>query len=449
MTGSTKYMDLQNRTEAQELLQKILPERWTPLRDHRVQSRLFPDPSSIRFRVTSAGRRSGKTENAKRFLALEAMRNPGHRYFIAAPIRPQAEAIYWLDMLALLKGCYHESGISKTKLSITLINGAYIQLFGLGGAGANSDAPARLEGTPCHGGIIDEYAKCPANVFEENIRPMLAEFQGWCWFVGKPVGRNHHYDMHLRGLDPHFPDWRSYTWPSGDILPAEEIEAARREMDPRTFRQEFEGSFESYEGLLYYCFEDRMIQELPDDPRLRLNLSCDFNKAPLIWNVYQLPYRQNHQCLDAINEIHIPVNAKTPHAAQMFIDMYGGRQFKSVKITGDAANNYEGTHDHQTDYTIMNRVFEGAGWDIEWAVPDANPGINNRVNVGNSLMSSDRFRIDPKCVMLIRDFHRNESDNKGAKDKSDKLQTHASDNFDYEIWSEFSADFYDAGMVQY
>ncbi len=105
-------------------------------------------------------------------------------------------------MLALLKGSYLLSGVSKTDLSITLTNGAFVQLFGLGGKGANSDTASRLEGQPWHGGLIDEYAKCPPDVFDLNIRPMLAEFEGWCWFIGKPVGRNHHYTYHLRGLDP-------------------------------------------------------------------------------------------------------------------------------------------------------------------------------------------------------------------------------------------------------
>ena len=419
------------------------------MRYHKEQYRLFHDPRSIRFRIVSAGRRSGKTEVAKRSLALEAMENENHRYAICAPIRPQAKAIYWNDMLALLKGCYLPSGVSKTDLSITLINGTFIQLFGLGGSGANSDAASRLEGTPWHGVLIDEYAKCPPDVFKTNIRPMLAEFKGWCWFVGKPTGRNHYYEYYLRGLSNDFPEWDSYTWFSSDILDPEEVEAARREMDERTFRQEFEGSFESYEGLLYYNWDNKYVKPLVEEPLLPLWITSDFNKSPMNWNIAQIPYVGNIQHCRMIDQIDIGFNAKTPQAIEMFIKRYSHRQYKVVYITGDMSGSHESHRDWTTDYAIMGTALENAGWEVIWKVPKQNPGINNRVNVGCSIIAHDRLLVDPKCTRLIYDFERNESDGKGAKDKSDLLQTHASDNFDYLMWAAFGNQFFGAKATQH
>jgi hypothetical protein len=54
-----------------------LPARWQPLRPHVVQSQLWH--STARFRVVPAGRRSGKTELAKRRLVLCGL--AGGRYF--------------------------------------------------------------------------------------------------------------------------------------------------------------------------------------------------------------------------------------------------------------------------------------------------------------------------------------------------------------------------------
>ena len=375
---------------------------------------------------------------AKRKLARTACKYALQRFFIACPIRPQAKAIYWEDMLALLAGQILKYSISD--LSITLKNGSYIQLFGLGGKSSG----ARLEGTPWHGGIIDEYANCPANVFQTNIMPMLSEFKGWVWFIGVPEGRNHYYEFYQRGLDEDaFPDWASYTWPSSDILDAEEIELARRELDERTFRQEYEGSFESYQGLLYYNWDEgRFVRDIPEDPNLPLWLTTDFNKAPLNWNVAQLPYFNNVQRAHFIDQIDIPFNAKTPQAIEMFIKRYEHRKYKIVYITGDASGSHESHRDWTTDYSIMGTALENAGWQIVWHVPDANPGINNRVNIGCSIIGHNRLLVSPKCTRLIYDLGMNEGDDKGAKDKSDPLQTHASDNFDYLMWAAFSQQFF-------
>ena len=45
----------------------------------------------------------------------------------------------------------------------------------------------------------------------------------------------------------------------GDDRTAAEIEAARGQLDPRTFRQEFEASFENLSGLVAVSFSDANI----------------------------------------------------------------------------------------------------------------------------------------------------------------------------------------------
>lgn len=46
----------------------------------------------------------------------------------------------------------------------------------------------------------------------------------------------------------------SYTSLQGGNIPESEIIVAKRKMDPKTFSQEYEASFESYQGVIYYCF---------------------------------------------------------------------------------------------------------------------------------------------------------------------------------------------------
>lgn len=410
------------------------------MRDHPIQSRLYHASRAVRFRVVPAGRRSGKTELAKRYVAQEAMANAGHRYFIAGPTRPQIEAIYWEDMKALLDG--HIRKKSETKLCIWLDNGSFIQLFGLGGTSKGSGTGARIEGTPWHGGIIDEYANCPPESFDHNIMPALSEFGGWCWFIGVPEGRNHYYEFYMRGLDDSRPEWGSFTWKSSDIISPAEVELAKRDMDPRMYRQEYEGAFESFAGMLYYSWDHRYIAPVVLNPFQPLWLSADFNKSPMIWNIYQVEQRQMRDCLNVLDEINIPINAKTTQAAHEFVRRYKNHPIKTVYLTGDSSGNHESWRDWSTDYVIIKSVLKEAGFDIVWRVPKGNPSINNRVNIACSLFFHGRVLVHPKCIRLIYDLDRNESDGKGAKNKEDKMQTHASDNFDYVIWQIFSAAFY-------
>lgn len=72
--------------------------RWYPLRDHPTQLALITERK--RFKVVPAGRRSGKTERAKRYVVKEALREAGP-YFVAAPTRDQVKRIYWADLKAL------------------------------------------------------------------------------------------------------------------------------------------------------------------------------------------------------------------------------------------------------------------------------------------------------------------------------------------------------------
>lgn len=99
-------------------------DRWYPLIDHPVQLALVAD--HVRFKVVPAGRRSGKTERAKRFVAKQAMRNPGETYFIAAPTRDQVKKIYWADMKRLCMASLQSKAPSETELIIYLDNGTTV-----------------------------------------------------------------------------------------------------------------------------------------------------------------------------------------------------------------------------------------------------------------------------------------------------------------------------------
>ena len=166
--------------------------RWYALKEHEVQTALVND--KVRFKVVPAGRRSGKTERAKRFIIREALRERG-AYFVAAPTRDQVKRIYWNDLKRLAFCSIMPNKPSESDLIIRFPNGSTISLIGL-------DQPQRMEGSFWTGGIIDEIADVREGAWEENISPALdtfnptmPDFKPWCWLIGVPDGLNHYYDM--------------------------------------------------------------------------------------------------------------------------------------------------------------------------------------------------------------------------------------------------------------
>ncbi|MFQ5736607.1 MAG: terminase large subunit domain-containing protein, partial [Thermodesulfobacteriota bacterium] len=209
-----------------------------------------------RFAVVPAGRRSGKTELAKRRLVMGlAAKKPwaDPRYFAAAPTRGQAKRIFWKDLKAMVPDGW-KARVYETDLCIVTRFKSELWVVGL-------DKPQRIEGTPWDGGVLDEYANMRAGAWGENIRPALSDRAGWCWFIGVPEGLNHYKDLVDYALTGEDQDWGVYSWSSSDILPAPELEAAKRVLDPRTFRQEYEGSFEGACGRAYYAYDPRRHED--------------------------------------------------------------------------------------------------------------------------------------------------------------------------------------------
>jgi hypothetical protein len=226
----------------------MLTPRWTQLRYHPLQTAFFR--SAHRFNVNPSGRRSGKTELLKRKLvrcALRGTRFSTPRFGVGAPTRDQAREIYWKD-LKDLSPPHLVADISESHLTITYKAGSELHVVGL-------DVPARVEGQPWDGFGLDEYGNMKPDVWAEHLRPALSDRLGWADFIGVPEGKqNHYYDLaeYARKdflLNGAASEWGYFHWPSKDILPATEIEAARRSMHPLVFEQEYGGAFVNFSGV--------------------------------------------------------------------------------------------------------------------------------------------------------------------------------------------------------
>ena len=351
-----------------------LSARWYPLRPHPIQTALVND--NIRIKVIPAGRRSGKTERAKRYLARAALMTPGN-YFAAAPTREQVKRIYWADLKQLcLTALWGSHAVSETELRITIPStGSTVTLIGL-------DQPQRIEGSIWAGGVVDEIASVKSTAWAENISPALdtidprrPEYRAWCWLLGVPEGLNHYYDLAEYARTANDPDWALYHWKSSEILPADVIEAARRRMSARQFRQEYEAAFEGASGRIYEDYGPANYTQEVIQPNEQLLWFHDFNFTPMSSGIGV----RRHDKLFILDEI-ILASATARQSAIEFVEKFSTHSNKNVIIYGDPAGRAGEKHGHASDYTEMEQVVRGAGWTVERRVRPAAPAIKDRQN---------------------------------------------------------------------
>jgi hypothetical protein len=393
--------------------------RWYKLRPHETQAELWR--CNKRFIVVPAGRRSGKTELAKRKLVKSLPLDTGYEdanYFAAAPTRDQAKKIYWNDLKALTPKDWI-TNISETELKISTIFNTHLHVIGM-------DKPQRIEGSPWDGGVLDEYADMKPQVWGENVRPSLSDRTGWCWLIGVPEGFNHYKDVADRAMSGLEPDWAFFTWYSSTVLPPEEIEAAKRDLDPKTFRQEYEASFESAEGQVYYAYTHENVVEKEPDPDKPIILCVDFNVDPCVWEVVQV---EGHKVY-VVDEI-VQRNTNTEYMTKEYLSRYG--KYDTI-VYGDSAGGSRSTAG-QSDYEIMARL----GLRNQ-RIKKSNPAVKDRVNAVNSMLCNvngeRRLFHDPRCVELGKDFNKVVWRGQDI-DKRDLQRTHSTDALGYFIEYEY------------
>lgn len=214
----------------------------TSLKLHRYQKIVVNDKH--RFRVVVAGRRWGKTQVAKISIIRAAASKCNQLVWYVAPTYLQARDIMWDDLKMSIPRAWI-AAINEQRMTIRLINGSRIALKG-------ADKPDSLRGVGLHFLVIDEAQDVKKEAWEMILQPTLATTNGRALFIGTPKAFNWLYDIYMLGqrgdiikdrrgrMVPN--EWMSWQFPTitSPFIPRREIEARRRDMDPRTFKQEFE-----------------------------------------------------------------------------------------------------------------------------------------------------------------------------------------------------------------
>ncbi len=214
--------------------------------------------SNKRFKVIAAGRRTGKSRLAAWMLILYGLQTNKGQVFYVAPTQGQARDIMWQTLLEVGHPVVASSHVNN--LQIKLINGATISLKG-------ADRPETMRGVSLSFLVMDEYADMKPEVWEQILRPALADQKGDALFIGTPMGRNHFYDLFQYASiskDEHWAGWH-FTSYDNPLLDKEEIDAAKNSMSAFSFRQEFMASFEAQGSELFKEEHVGFCEEEPDD----------------------------------------------------------------------------------------------------------------------------------------------------------------------------------------
>lgn len=422
-----------------------LPARWNKLIPHPEQMRLVRSPS--RFRVVAAGRRSGKTERAKRFGVKNALRftkHPDGLFVFGAPTHEQARRIFWKDLKALVHPNWligrPEDSISESRLEIELYNGCRLRVVGL-------DRPERVEGEPVDAMFIDEYGNIKPDAWSENLRPCLSTpgRRGMAWLFGVPEGRNHfHDDWSKAGLKP---GWDAFHWTSEEILDPEEIADVKEELDPLTYAQEYLADFVNFRGRAYYGFDVRThaAEQHERDPKNELCLAFDFNVRPGVCAAIQEKVYDGRvgDCAEkvtaVVDEIYVERDSNTMKICNEIKNRWGDHEGYVVAY-GDATGGADGTAKIAgSDWEIIAREMRAHFGDrFGMDVPKANPRERVRVNAVNSRIKSTqgtiRFVVDRRCKHTIKDFEGVITKDDGSIDKKKyPMLTHISDAIGYYV----------------
>lgn len=334
-----------------------------------------------------AGRRFGKTVLALWSLISVAYVKPGSICWYTAPTYRQAKQIAW----SMLRGFLPPEAVAsrnETDLSLTLINGSIIALRG-------SDNHDSLRGVGLDALVLDEYADMAAEVWTEVLRPALSDKLGSALFIGTPAGFNHLYDLWIEADSK--PDWKAwqFTTADGGNVSPEELESARLDLDERTYNQEYNASFESLTGRVYYEF-DRNLNVSADivDTGAELLVGMDFNINPMSAVIGVKSCRQLH----IIDEITIQ-NGNTELMSDALHKRYPNRR---IHVYPDPSGRARKTSAPvgATDFSIL----EAHGFNL--FSPTVAPLVVDRINEVNAMFRNSRGEmrlfVHPRCKTLIR-----------------------------------------------
>lgn len=195
--------------------------------------------SDARFKVLVAGRRWGKTRLGVWLCIAKAMQ--GKKTWWVAPTYSMAmEGWKEIRRLGIDYGCF----VKEYEKTLYTPTGGYVTV-------RSADNPDRLRGAGLDYIVLDECAYIKEATWKEVLRPTLTERQGGALFISTPKGYN--WFSRIYDEAERYDDWERWQQPTSTnpLVPATELDTAKREIGSFLFSQEYEAQFIEQAGGLF------------------------------------------------------------------------------------------------------------------------------------------------------------------------------------------------------
>ena len=354
-----------------------------------AQASICQDKS--RFRVAVTGRRFGKTHIAIRELCRHATKPNANVYYIAPSYR-QAKTIAWQQLTDKLKSLNWIKKKNEAELTVRLKNGSTIALKG-------ADNPDSLRGVGLTFVSLDEAQDLDPRLWREVIRPALSDRKGKALFTLTPKGvGSWGHELYTEAQE--LQDWQAWQYKTidGGIVDESELTQAKRDMDAKTYQQEYEATFNTYSGRVFYNFDrDTHIQQLPPQSGI-MHVGMDFNVGNMCLCISHIDESGHIAIHDEISM----QSSNTEEVCQELKNRYPGA--KIMVYPDPSCKQRRSSAGGRTDLSIL----QNAGFVVR--VRNNHTPVRDRINAVNAKLKNANgeigLAVDYKCKHVINSLER-------------------------------------------
>jgi hypothetical protein len=344
---------------------------------------------------------------------------PNKTYWIVAPnydLAGKEFRVIWDDLIVKLQLGREK----KVKKSINLRNGEGFIHFPWGTKVQVRSAayPELLVGEALDGVIMSEAAKQKEETWQRFVRPGLSDRRGWASFPTTPEGQNWYHSLFQLGMNPKYPDFESWRFPSyanTAVYPGgredPEIKLLEATTTPEWFEQEIEADFTSFVGKIFtewdefknvrpHTFNPAWANYMCIDPGYTNPAAfVEFQVSPddriYVWREHYAPYMTN--------EDHIAFIKSRPNPPGYHLDLAVSDAadpelavFISQRLVGCIANpDAKAKHMWGVGVDLMNNFMKTR--------PSKSVTIIDEY--GTPAEDEPAYFVDPECVHHIRELN--------------------------------------------
>jgi phage terminase large subunit len=318
--------------------------------------------------------------------------NPNQQVWYVAPSYRMAKGIVWDQLKGRLKDLRWIEASNEAELKLRLKNGSVIHLKG-------ADNPDSLRGVGLDFIVLDEFQDIEPRVWTEVLRPTLSDKGGKAMFLGTPRGvGSWSHEMYTMALSTDNWDSWTYTTLDGGNVPESEIDEARRDMDLKTFEQEYLATFNTYSGMVYYNFDRKAhLKSYPNPDVKEIFVGQDFNVGALASAIAII----EGDTVFFVDELLLDSSSTEDTCDEL------KRRYPNSKITmfpDPAGRQRRSSAGGRTDISIL----QNAGFNVQ--ARNNHTPVRDRVNAVNSKLKNARGEIklfvDPRCKNIINSLEK-------------------------------------------